>query len=60
MKFPYSRSRGPTRSNSNKFFHFHNDYGHNTNDCFHLRDEIERLIQAGNLKEFIYHDIQSP
>ncbi|KAL8555711.1 hypothetical protein ACS0TY_003502 [Phlomoides rotata] len=56
MKFPYSRSQGPTRHKSNKFYLLHNDYGHNTNDCFHLRDEIERLIQAGHLKGFIYHD----
>ncbi|KAL8520813.1 hypothetical protein ACS0TY_011387 [Phlomoides rotata] len=45
---------------SDKFCHFHNDYRHNTNDCFHLRDEIKRLVQAGHLKEFIYHDKQSP
>ncbi|KAL8508000.1 hypothetical protein ACS0TY_018526 [Phlomoides rotata] len=47
IKFTYPRSRGPTSPKSEKFCHFHNDYGHNTNDCFHLRDEIERLVQAG-------------
>ncbi|KAL8519665.1 hypothetical protein ACS0TY_010560 [Phlomoides rotata] len=59
MKFPYSRSRGPTKPKFDKFCRFHNDYGHNTNYYFHMRDEIERLIQAGHLKEFIYHDRHS-
>ncbi|GER28437.1 acyl-CoA-binding domain 3, partial [Striga asiatica] len=31
-------------------------YGHDTDDCRHLKDEIERLIKAGHLKEFIYKD----
>ncbi|KAL8491560.1 hypothetical protein ACS0TY_023235 [Phlomoides rotata] len=36
---------GPTKLKSDKFCHFRNDYGHNTNGCFHLRDEIERLFK---------------
>ncbi|KAL8534710.1 hypothetical protein ACS0TY_010663 [Phlomoides rotata] len=52
--------RGPVRPKSDKFCHFHNEYGHDTNNCFHLRDEIERMIQASHLKEFIYQDRQSP
>ncbi|CAA0830263.1 Unknown protein, partial [Striga hermonthica] len=31
-------------------------YGHTTENCRHLKDEIERLIRAGYLKEFMYHD----
>ncbi|KAL8478733.1 hypothetical protein ACS0TY_030567 [Phlomoides rotata] len=60
MKFTYSRSRGSTKPKSDKFYHFHNDYGHNTNDCFQLRDEIKRFIQVGHLKEFVYPDRHSP
>ncbi|CAA0822828.1 Unknown protein, partial [Striga hermonthica] len=29
---------------------------HTTENCRHLKDEIERLIWAGHLKEFVYHD----
>ncbi|GER32607.1 protein slowmo homolog 2 [Striga asiatica] len=32
------------------------DYGHTTEECRHLTDEIERLIRAGHLKEFVYKD----
>ncbi|CAA0809108.1 Unknown protein, partial [Striga hermonthica] len=44
------------RDETNLYCRFHKDYGHNTDDCRHLTDEIERLIRAGHLKEFIYKD----
>ena len=31
---------------------FHRDIGHNTERCVALKDEIERLIRVGHLKEF--------
>ncbi|KAL8519187.1 hypothetical protein ACS0TY_010211 [Phlomoides rotata] len=52
LKFPYSRSCGPRRPKSNKIYHFRNEYGHDTNNFYQLNDEIERMIQAGNLKKF--------
>ncbi|KAL8548761.1 hypothetical protein ACS0TY_007865 [Phlomoides rotata] len=51
---------GPQRPKSDKFYRFYNDYGHDTNSCYHLKDEIERVIQAGHLKEFVYQDRQGP
>ncbi|KAL8497322.1 hypothetical protein ACS0TY_020851 [Phlomoides rotata] len=54
LKFLYIRSRGPQNPKSDKFYHFHNEYGHDTNNCYHLKDEIEMIIQFGHLKEFIY------
>ncbi|KAL8483639.1 hypothetical protein ACS0TY_026358 [Phlomoides rotata] len=54
MRLSYSRFE------SDKFCHFHNEYGHDTDNYFHLRDEIERIIQAGHMNEFIYQDRQSP
>ncbi|KAL0378353.1 UNVERIFIED_CONTAM: hypothetical protein Sradi_3140800 [Sesamum radiatum] len=32
---------------------FHKDRGHNTEDCYHLKNEIEKLIQRGYLREYI-------
>ncbi|CAA0836871.1 Unknown protein, partial [Striga hermonthica] len=56
VRWPKTRKDGPTRPKSNLYCRFHKDYGHNTDDCRHLKDEIERLIKAGHLKEFIYKD----
>ncbi|KAL0400335.1 UNVERIFIED_CONTAM: hypothetical protein Sradi_2376800 [Sesamum radiatum] len=41
---------------SSKYCQFHRDHGHNTEDCFHLKDEIEQLIQQGYLEEYIERD----
>ncbi|KAL0345291.1 UNVERIFIED_CONTAM: hypothetical protein Sradi_4360400 [Sesamum radiatum] len=34
----------PKRMKSEQFFHFHEDRGHDTEDCYNLKDEIERLV----------------
>ena len=36
-----------------KYCEFHEDFGHSTAECFHLREEIESLILSGYLKEFV-------
>ena len=36
----------------NKYCRFHDDYGHETNECMHLKDEIEFLLRSGKLRKF--------
>lgn len=43
----------PNRRDKSKYCRYHGDHGHNTNDYFDLKDEIEFLIQRGYLKDFI-------
>ncbi|KAL0341378.1 UNVERIFIED_CONTAM: Transposon Ty3-G Gag-Pol polyprotein [Sesamum radiatum] len=43
----------PKRMKSDKYCLFHKDRGHGTEDCFHLKDEIEKLIRRGYLKEYV-------
>ncbi|KAL0405503.1 UNVERIFIED_CONTAM: hypothetical protein Slati_3864200 [Sesamum latifolium] len=50
---PRSWKDGPQRPQSDKFYHFHNDYGHTTEECHHLKNEIKRLIQNGYLQEYV-------
>ncbi|GJZ44887.1 reverse transcriptase domain-containing protein [Tanacetum coccineum] len=40
------------RSN-NKFYKFHNDKGHSTDECVQLKKQIEELVRAGKLSHFI-------
>ena len=51
---PYNRPRLMTQRsrNTNRFYKFHDDYGHDTEDCFELKREIERLIEIGALRKF--------
>ncbi|KAL0373549.1 UNVERIFIED_CONTAM: Transposon Ty3-G Gag-Pol polyprotein [Sesamum radiatum] len=50
---PRSWRDTPQRPKSDKFCSFHNDYGHTTEECKHLKNEIERLIQNGYLQEYV-------
>ncbi|GJW50049.1 hypothetical protein Tco_0091400 [Tanacetum coccineum] len=37
------------KRNNNKFYEFHREVGHNTNECMHLKRQIEELIKNGKL-----------
>ncbi|XP_008795595.2 uncharacterized protein LOC103711289 [Phoenix dactylifera] len=39
--------------NPRKYYRFHRDHDHDTEDCFQLRDEIEVLIRRGVLNRFV-------
>ena len=39
--------------NISKYCKFHKDRGHDTRECFQLRDQIEGLIQGGYLQKYI-------
>ncbi|XP_074355656.1 uncharacterized protein LOC141695297 [Apium graveolens] len=39
--------------NKKKYCDYHESTGHDTHECRHLRDEIEELIKAGYLREWI-------
>ncbi|KAL0378835.1 UNVERIFIED_CONTAM: hypothetical protein Sradi_3189000 [Sesamum radiatum] len=47
---PRSWKDNPQRPKSDKFCCFHNDYGHTTEECRLLKNEIKRLIQNGTCK----------
>ncbi|KAL0411816.1 UNVERIFIED_CONTAM: hypothetical protein Slati_3771300 [Sesamum latifolium] len=50
---PRSYKDRPRHPRSDKSCRFHNDYGHTTEECRHLKSEIERLIQNGYLQEYV-------
>ncbi|XP_060962212.1 uncharacterized protein LOC133032323 [Cannabis sativa] len=50
---PPSLYRDSSRRDLNKRCEYHNDIGHNTNECKNLKDEIENLIRLGHLYEWI-------
>ncbi|GJZ80586.1 hypothetical protein Tco_0645580 [Tanacetum coccineum] len=41
------------KRSSNKFCDFHNDKGHNMDECIQLKKHIEELVRAGNLSHLI-------
>ncbi|GJR72656.1 reverse transcriptase domain-containing protein [Tanacetum coccineum] len=51
---PPSKMFGSKRSRDmSKYCHFHEDYGHDTNDCRHLRTQIQEAINSGKLSHLV-------
>ncbi|XP_073137811.1 uncharacterized protein [Henckelia pumila] len=53
LQRPSWSEQGPCRPKSDKYCDFNNEYGHITNDCRQLEQEIERIIQQDEVMEDI-------
>ncbi|GJW79548.1 reverse transcriptase domain-containing protein [Tanacetum coccineum] len=50
---PPSMVGTPKKQNMNKFCDYHQDRGHNTNDCYHLKKQIEEAVASGRLAHLV-------
>ncbi|KAL0403713.1 UNVERIFIED_CONTAM: hypothetical protein Sradi_2012100 [Sesamum radiatum] len=50
---PYRPRFTPAKRFSTKYCRFHREKGHDTEDCYQLKDEIERLVRQGYFREYI-------
>ncbi|XP_074323875.1 uncharacterized protein LOC141660792 [Apium graveolens] len=41
------------KKNPDKYCDYHRDKGHNTDECYHLKKLIERMIKEGELNQFV-------
>ncbi|GFZ10874.1 hypothetical protein Acr_22g0002720 [Actinidia rufa] len=53
IKWPRKIKTDPQKRNRNKYYEFHRDHGHNTEDCFQLKEQIADLIKRGYLRKYI-------
>jgi len=53
VKPPKAPSQERKGVDKTKYCRFHKCHGHVTDDCIHLKDAIELLIQPGMLKQFV-------
>ncbi|GJY32784.1 hypothetical protein Tco_0417253 [Tanacetum coccineum] len=53
FKAPPPMTRPAENQNKNKFCEFHKDKGHNTDECIHLRKQIEEAVKSGQLSHLI-------
>ncbi|XP_059658664.1 uncharacterized protein LOC132304990 [Cornus florida] len=53
LKWPLKLKLDPTRRSRDKYCRFYRDHGHNTDDCFDLKNKIESLIRRGQLHRYV-------
>ena len=53
LKWPEKMKGDLNKRNKNKYCHFHRDHGHDTNECFDLKQQIENLIRQGKVRNFL-------
>ena len=56
LKWSEKMKGDPNKRSKNKYCRFHRDYGHNTDECYDLKQQIENLIRQGKLRHFIGRD----
>ncbi|GAA0157808.1 hypothetical protein LIER_14993 [Lithospermum erythrorhizon] len=55
-----SRQKTPQgKRDMSKYCQYHKDQGHDTDDFRHLKIEIEKLIQMGQVKEYFHKETQN-
>ena len=53
FRWPAKMRTPPKKCNSQKFYEYHDDHGHQIEDCIILQREIEILIRNGKLVKFL-------
>ena len=56
LKWPEKMKGDPNKRNRNKYCCFHRDHGHDIDECFDLKQQIENLIRQGKLRNVLGRD----
>ena len=59
LKWPKPLSSSSKWRDMKKYYCFHKDHGHYTDECLNLKEQIEELIQRGKLQKFVKKDYQA-
>ncbi|XP_030936297.1 uncharacterized protein LOC115961456 [Quercus lobata] len=60
LTFPGKLKSDPNKRSRDKYCCFHRDHGHDTADCYDLKQQIEALIQQGKLQKFVSKERTDP
>ena len=58
LKWPRPLSSSSKQRDPKKYYHFHKDHRHYTDECRDLKEQIRELIQRGKLQKFVKKDYQ--
>ena len=60
LTFPRKLKSDPNKRSRDKYCRFHRDHGHDTADCYDLKQQIKTLIRQGKLQRFISKERTEP
>nr|XP_023888238.1 uncharacterized protein LOC112000356 [Quercus suber] len=60
LTFPGKLKSDPSKRSRDKYCCFHRDHGHDTADCYDLKQQIEALIRQGKLQKFVRKERMDP
>ena len=60
LTFPGKLKGDPNKWPRDRYCRFHRDHGHDTADCFDLKQQIEALIRQGRLQKFVSKERTDP
>ena len=55
FKWPNKMPGDPVNRNQNRYYHYHQDHGHTTENCRNLWDHLEQLVREGKLMHLLHH-----
>ncbi|XP_065627769.1 uncharacterized protein LOC136066808 [Quercus suber] len=58
--FPRKLKSDPNKRPRDKYCRFHHDHGHDTANCYNLKQQIEALIRQGKLQKFVSKERVDP
>ena len=53
LTYPEKLKGDPNRRSRDKYCRFHRDHGHDTTDCYDLKQQIETFIKQGKFQKFV-------
>ena len=53
LTFSSKLNGDPSKMCKDKYYRFHHDHGHETSDCYDLKQQIKAFIRQGKLQRFI-------
>ena len=56
LTYPRKLKGDPNRRSRDKYCRFHRDHGHDTADCYDLKQQIEALIKQRKLQKFVRNE----
>ena len=60
ITFPEKLKEDPNKLPRDRYCRFHRDHGHDTADCYDLKQQIEAFIKQGKLQKFVSMERTDP